>query len=361
MTSKIQYLKFLPRILFKRGMPLQLIFFVTSRCNLRCSHCFYWRELNHPQKELSLEEIKKIAKNSRLNLLWLSLTGGEPFLRPDLAEIASSFCHYGKVANISIPTNAQLKDITFKTTKKILTRCPNTYISINISLDGLEKTHDKIRGVKGSFSKAIATYLKLKELKKEFTNFGLSIQTTMIKENQGELKELYLFVRDKLKPDYLNLNLVRGNPRDSDIKKVEIRYYEELLALMEEDAKKGCWGYFKFPFNRIALARNFLVYRQIAQTFKNNQYLSPCYSSNLSGVIDENGNVFPCEILEKAKIGNLRDTNYSLSRLWFSKKNDEIRKRIAKNCFCTYECAVSINVLFNPRLYQLMLLKALKF
>ena len=130
---------------------------------------------------------------------------------------------------------------------------------------------------------------------------------------------------------------------------------------MERDAKKGHWGYFKFPFNKVALSRNFLVYKQIARTFKEKKYISPCYSSNLSGVIDETGNVFPCEIMGKAKIGNLRDVNYNLSHLWFSKENDEIRKRISEKCFCTYECAISINVLFNSRLYFPMFIKTFDF
>lgn len=361
MISGAQYLKFTPRILFKRGLPLQLVFFITARCNLRCRHCFYWREIDQSKKkELTLAEIKKIAKNSKLNLLWLLLTGGEPFLRSDLPEIALAFYRYGKIANISIPTNAQLKKETFKMTQKMLRLCPNTYISLNVSLDGLEKTHDKIRSKNGSFARAVDTFLEVKKLKR-FPNFGLSLQTTLMSENQKDLKKLYFFARDELKPDYINLNLVRGNPRDSEMSKVDIRYYEEILRLMEKDAREGNWEYFRFPFSKMALARNFLVYRQVAKIFRMKCFLTPCYSSNLSGVIDEGGNVFPCEILEDAKIGNLREVDYNLSRLWFSKKNDEIKRKIAQKCFCTYECAISINILFNPRFYLPMILKALRF
>lgn len=361
MLSALHYLQFLPRILHKRGLPIQLIFFVTARCNLRCRHCFYWKELNRREKkELALEEIEKVAANSKLDLLWLSLTGGEPFLRPDLPQIASAFCTYGKVANISIPTNAQLKEKTIEITKEILKLCSDTYISISVSIDGLEEVHDKLRGARGSFSKAVGTFWELKRLK-QFPNFGLSLQTTATSENQRGLKDLYLFARDELKPDYINLNLVRGKPLDLNTKVVNIEYYEELLELMREDVRKGKWGYFEFPFSGIALARNFLVYGQIAKTFRTNRYQAPCYSSDLSGVIGEEGDVFPCEILEDAKIGNLRKVDYNLSNLWFSKRNDEIRRKIAQKCFCTYECATSINVLFNPRFYPRMVLEALRF
>jgi MoaA/NifB/PqqE/SkfB family radical SAM enzyme len=361
MISGQKYLKFAPRIFFKRGLPLQLIFFVTSRCNLRCRHCFYWKKLNHSKKkELTLKEIEKIAKNSRLDLLWLCLTGGEPFLRSDLAEIASAFCRWGKVANISIPTNAQLKGKTLEITQKMLSLCPNTYIALNVSLDGLEKTHDKIRGVKGAFAKTVETFFELKKLKR-FSNFGLSLLTTVMAENQKDLKKLYFFARDELQPDYLNLNLIRGNPPDAKMKKVDIRYYEELLTLMETDVKKGKWPYFQFPFSKIALARNFLLYRQVARTFRTKRFSAPCYSSSLSGVMDEEGNLSPCEILKDAKIGNIREVDYDLAKLWFSQRNEAIRKRIAQKCFCTYECAISINTLFNPKFYPAMIKKALGF
>lgn len=352
MVSVLKYLKFAPRAFLKNGVPLQLIFFVTSQCNLRCRHCFYWKELNCPgKKELTLKEIKKVARNSKLNLMWLCLTGGEPFLREDLAEIASAFCQYGEVANISIPTNAQLKERTFEAAEKMLELHPDTYISINVSLDGLEKTHDRIRGTPGAFARAVDTFWKLKDLKNRFPNFGLSVQTVVLSENQDELRNLYFFVRDSLKPDYMNLNLVRGSPTDVRLRDVNIRYYKELVDLMWGDVKSGKWRYFEFPFSKLALARNFVLYEYIAKTFREERRFLPCYSSKLSGVISEEGDVYPCEILEDAKIGNLREADYNVSKLWFSKRNRKLQERIAKGCFCTYECAMSVNTLFNPKLY----------
>ena len=71
-------LKFLPRVFHHKGDPLQFIFFITSKCNLRCRHCFYAENLNKPDSELSIDEIEKISQNMN-DLLWFSMTGGEPF------------------------------------------------------------------------------------------------------------------------------------------------------------------------------------------------------------------------------------------------------------------------------------------
>ena len=68
-----------------------LIFFITARCNARCSFCFYWEEIENASKrrELRLEEIDQITAKLK-HLLYLSIGGGEPFLRADLAEVARS-------------------------------------------------------------------------------------------------------------------------------------------------------------------------------------------------------------------------------------------------------------------------------
>ena len=69
------------------------------------------------------------------------------------------------------------------------------------------------------------------------------------------------------------------------------------------------------------------------------------------------GQVLPCELLVDKVMGNVRDYDYDFKKIWFSKEADEIREWIRKNkCFCTYECFLTINILFNP----LMLPQVLK-
>jgi len=61
------------------------------------------------------------------------------------------------------------------------------------------------------------------------------------------------------------------------------------------------------------------------------------------------GQVLPCELLIDKEIGNVRDVDYDFKRLWYSPKADEIRDFIRDTkCFCTYECFLTVNILFNP-------------
>ena len=72
--------------------PFFLILYVTARCNARCKFCYYWDNISNwrTRQHLEVDEIEKIA--SRLDTLQqLTISGGEPFLREELAEICTIF------------------------------------------------------------------------------------------------------------------------------------------------------------------------------------------------------------------------------------------------------------------------------
>ena len=63
-----------------------MTFFVTSRCNFRCHHCFYWREIQEDKDELTLKEIGKFTK-SLPRLLHVLLTGGDDLPPQKLVQV----------------------------------------------------------------------------------------------------------------------------------------------------------------------------------------------------------------------------------------------------------------------------------
>ena len=72
--------------------PSYMVLFVTAVCNARCGFCFYWEEIESAKAklELTLEDYEKISFNLN-HLYYLSIGGGEPFMRPDLPEIVAYF------------------------------------------------------------------------------------------------------------------------------------------------------------------------------------------------------------------------------------------------------------------------------
>src|SRR6266571_2578669 len=82
----------------QRETPPFLIVFINSICNLTCEHCFYWRNLNK-RDDLTLEEFKKLSEElGQFEIL--NLSGGEPFIRAEFAEICSLFIRNNGVKQI---------------------------------------------------------------------------------------------------------------------------------------------------------------------------------------------------------------------------------------------------------------------
>ncbi len=309
-----------------------------------------------------MPEIEKIAK-SVPHLLALSLTGGEPFLRADLAEIASIFSRFTSIANLQIPTNGFLTDKIVKISQEISECCrKDMRIVVAVSLDDLEERHDAIRQVPGIWDKAIETIKQLKELEKQFSNFSVSSCITINRSNQERVGELMDFLKNELKVKDIGVNLIRSEVKDMSLKEVDIKYYDDVNSKIREDFLRGTYRQKKPSIiRRILSSRQYVGSRLISETYSQGRYITPCYAGSLLAILRENGDIYPCEMLN-LKMGNLRDFDFNLKKLWHSGPAEEVRKKIKKmKCFCTYECAMTLNTLFNPRHLLAVLKNSFKF
>lgn len=334
------------RVVHKGGLPVSLIFFVTSRCNLLCSHCFYWDELNKPKKELSLEEIEKITK-SLPNLLTVSLTGGEPYLRKDIAEIAHCFEKNSHVRNIQIPSNGLLVDKTITRVEQLMSRVQHARVSTGVSLDGPKEIHNKIRQNPKSFARAIETFRGLKELKPSFPNLSVGVALTVSAANQHCLDEFFEQIVDELDPDAFTITLTRGDPIDPSLKAVDPdiyrRFSKKVIEHRRQHFLEDSW------IDRLVAAKEEETYKLIKEASSAEKRIAPCYSGELIGILSETGEVYLCETLDRS-MGNIREHGHDFSRLWKSSQASSAREYQKKlGCQCTYECAMSVNTLFNPR------------
>ena len=84
--------------------PPFLVLFLNSICNMKCDHCFYWRSLNQ-RSDLTKDELFELSR-SLGKIENLNLSGGEPFLRKEFAEICRQFIRHNAVRQIYVPTNA---------------------------------------------------------------------------------------------------------------------------------------------------------------------------------------------------------------------------------------------------------------
>ncbi len=343
--------EFVPHIISKNNrMPIHLILEVTSRCNARCATCFNWQKVDSEHRDPTLEELEKISR-ALGKLMWFSPTGGEPFMRKDLDRIIRIFVRNNKPLSISIPHNGLMPDAVSQMTERVL-KFYNGNLVVTLSLDGVGKLHDKIRGVPGNFQKFEECYNKLLPLTKKYRNFNLGINTTVNTMNQDRLKEIVDYVKT-LDVSSHTIELIRGCSRDSEIRAPTLEFYKKNKELIKSAMKQK--SYYDFGLAARFLKAAKLYYHDLSiDTMKKCDQLIPCYAGRLSAVIDVDLNVYPCELYKK--FGNLRDYGMDLRKLWFSRNADKVRKEImAKKCHCTHSCFQFVNIVFNPKVYPKLL------
>ncbi|MBU05745.1 MAG: hypothetical protein CL877_07315 [Dehalococcoidales bacterium] len=373
------------RVLFRYGRPIQIIHYVTARCNLRCEHCFYKETLDAPNPgEMSLETMDRTTRDIG-PVLWYSLAGGEPFLRSDLVDIVGLVQKHCRPKVFSFPTNGWFVERTYLSTLRMLERMNRGNLILFFSLDGPEPIHDAIRG-EGSFSKAVETIERLRPLQDIYPNLYLSVVTTVTTQNALVISEFVDYLVREISPSAVSINLFRYHSLDHPpVSQDVLDAYDSATQVYAEHLRRGMLDHYGFFGRRVLAIKELLQKELILRVAREDTFVTPCTAGTLSYVIDENGTVAACEILPPNKaIGAIRGTqrsgkplrsgpiNSTESPVTVDRRNDSftangtdcreatfsemVQSSDAKNlrtwireteCHCTYECAMSTNTLFS--------------
>ncbi|MBO4495197.1 MAG: radical SAM protein [Clostridiales bacterium] len=161
-----------------------LFFELTSACNERCFHCGSNCSVPGPE-ELSTEEFKAILDQVKedfdISRLQLCITGGEPLLRKDFFEIMNYAKKLGYKWGMTSNATLITKDVAHKLAEAGMG-------TISVSIDGLQPTHDKLRGMKRAYELAMQGVQNLID---EGAFHAVQITTVFNHDNLKELDELF--------------------------------------------------------------------------------------------------------------------------------------------------------------------------
>ncbi len=341
-----------------RAAPVYLVLFVKGTCHAKCLHCFLpsLEEHHTASRELSAPEIEKLSRHLGPHIYSILLAGGEPFLRKDIGDIIEILSANPQLRVIKVATNGFFTERIVSTWERILGLNNHKYYAVTISFDGMRELHDYIRGVPKIFDRAVDSYKKLRALSEAHGNLEVDVNVTISSFNQDHLAPLYQHLRDSLKVPNVTCTVTRGVPRDTRAKEVKLSNYLQFKSWLERDlCRGGLKGYARFERPDTLNAINIVQRDRIANMLKSGKYISQCNAGRLSAVIGSDGKVYPCELLEDP-LGDLRENDFDLMKIWNSKAARQIRANIYRtNCFCTYENANLLNILFNPRYYPRIL------
>lgn len=326
-----------------RILPMNIVVSICYRCNSRCKTCNVWKKI---VKELSVDEYARIFKSIGEAPTYMTFSGGEPFIRKDIADIVTTAYNYCKPSVITIPTNGIVYQHIGERVEQILKNCPKAQVGINLSLDGVGHDHDAIRQVRNNYERSMKTYESLKELKKQYKNLTISIHTVISKFNVEKTGDIF----DKLtalEPDsYISEIAEERIELDTmglDITPDPDQYEKAADILIEKQNQYDFKG-----FAKITQSFRRQYYQIVKQTLREKRQVIPCYAGWASAHIAPDGDVWTC-CIRAEPVGNLRESDYDFSTVWFSEKAEELRRSIkAGECHCPMANAMYTNMLMDP-------------
>lgn len=281
---------------------------VTYRCNARCSMCNRYKAPSKQEEEISIATIRKLPK-----MYFTNITGGEPFIRTDLKEVVREL--YKKSDRIVISTNGFFTD-------RIIDLCEEfPQIGIRISIEGLEKTNNEIRGLNDGYRRGYTTLKKLREIGMKDVGFGMTVQD----RNAPDLVPLYE-ISNEMGMEFATASLhnsfyfVEAKNIIKDRPMVAKNFERLVNELLKSNSPKK---WFRAYFNHGLI--NY-IYGQ--------RRLLPCDMSFDTFFIDPYGDVMPCNgTKDKEVMGNLNRQTWD--ELWNSPEAEAVRRKV--RC-CDRDC-----------------------
>jgi len=284
---------------------------VTYRCNARCQMCHTWKYPSKIKEEIGPDIIDKIPGGQyRINL-----TGGEPALREDLLDIVGVLVR--KTRRLEISTNGYFT--------KRLVEVGGKYpqVTFRVSIEGLPKLNDEIRGIKDGFDHAMKTVLGLLDAGVKDVGFGMVVTD----KNAKDLLSLYqlcstMGVEFTTSTMHNTFYFHKNDNKIDDIEYTVQKMSDFIKALLLSKRnnlrlKIKDWGraYINFGLTRY---------------MKGDIRALPCGAANDLFFVDPSGLVLACNGSNEPWImGNLKEQEFD--QIWHSQKAEEVRQQV-KNC-----------------------------
>lgn len=322
-----------------------LFLFVTKECNAGCNFCFnkHNPEVYLGSKNMSLEEIGQITAHIPF-LPFLTISGGEPFLRDDIEDIVTLFYRNCRTRYITIATNGILTNRIMDSVEAMLIDNHCLRLTLAVALDHIGPRHGAIRGVGGAFEYVGCSLRQLNILKGRFPRLTVSINTLLLAENASEIKTILVELSNMFAHDRHSLNLLRQPRKSTDTE--ELIGVEDYFSLVEEINRRLNR---QLPPFQQKIRNGFLkhCHERARREFINRKPVSRCLAGRKFAVIANDGGVYPCELLLDQS-GSLRKHDYDIGKIINGPRGKErLRKIEDSGCYCRWPCAVIMNSLMH--------------
>ncbi len=292
--------------------PSDASLILTYRCPMRCKMCNIWAHPTRPEEEVKAADFRSLPE-----LKFINLTGGEPFIREDLAEIVEE-C-YRHSPRIVISTSGWFDDRVLALAEKY------PKIGIRISIEGLSRKNDELRGREGGFDKGLRTLLELKRMGLKDIGFGCTVSN----HNSKDMLALYRLSRE------LGLEFATAAFHNS--------YYFHKSDNAITNREEVCGDFAKLAEQQLGERSPKSWFRAwfnmgLIGYIQGKRRMLPCEAGTANFFVDPWGEIYPCNGLEERywmeSMGNIREVPFG--EIWGSERAERVRAKVrccAKNCW----------------------------
>ena len=261
---------------------------ITYACNSRCQMCNIWQYKG--PAPLAVEEYKKIPST----LTSVNISGGESFLRPDIALVMKTIKDRAPKAKFKISTNGFSAGLTKKRMLEILEVVDPKWIGVVLSIDGYKEKQDEFRGIPDGYNKIMETLKMLREIGIK----DITIATTIGDYNVDHLLKMYE-VSLELKTQF-TVAIVHNSEHYFQIESNKITHLLEVEKAFTELYKRELKTWNIKRWLRAFFAAGIVYY------VKNQKRLLPNYGGQKAFFMDPNGFVYSSDVAPKP-MGNIKD------------------------------------------------------
>jgi radical SAM protein with 4Fe4S-binding SPASM domain len=337
--------KHIPALLSGKHV-IEMTFYVTDSCNFACKHCFVIDELNKKMKHLTVDEIRSIGP-SVAPLQRVSISGGEPFIRKDIADVFLAISETWDADIITTPSNGFYVKSIAETLRRFGEEGKNrlrVMLSLNTHIEADYLSFINVPA-KQAFTRWKESLEAARAATKRYPNLSMGVLTSYNIWNQEIFEDLVDFVLNELKVEDFSFGLVRDGEKDGALnlerfKSIAKQYYEErnkdgaFLSAYREVLREYMISYYQQP-----------------------RMMTPCVSGKMRITMAPNGDVYPCETLgypakgrDAWLIGNIRDYGYDMRALMGSERALALHKQIVDTqCHCQDGCDMSVSLMMNNK------------
>jgi MoaA/NifB/PqqE/SkfB family radical SAM enzyme len=325
-------------------LPVNLTVSVTYSCPSRCATCDIWQK---KVDDLSVDEYARIFPTLGRVPVWVTLSGGDQFLRSDFDEVVRLVVKEIDPRIVNIPMNGIVTERIFSLLPKIAHHTAGAQLVLNLSVDEIGLAHDRIRGARENFAKLRLVADLIHDLKKTYGHVVLGVHTVISKENASRIADIEREARAIFRPDSYIAEVAEN--------RVELGTMQKDITPSPADFRRAV-GHLQatlrahgstHPVARLVESLRLEYYELAARILEEKRQVIECYAGWASAHLAPDGHVWGCCVRAES-LGNVRDHGYDFGVVWAGPQADTFRASVrAHDCACPLANASYTNLLLD--------------